>query len=85
MITVRMFKLGQVRLGAVYRDGLLQNDRNADYPSGRSKPNYPMPATLDNADTSLNWLNLALCPLYYEGKQDVPCEVCIDRFLDALE
>lgn len=56
-----------------------------EYVNGKYGPHYPMPATTDNGKIAANWLHLRLCPLYYEGKQDVPCEVCIDRFLDGLE
>ena len=43
------------------------------------KPNYPMPATQDNAEIAGNWLALHLCPL-----PNGPCPVCIDEFIDAL-
>lgn len=60
-------------------------DRKERYLLGKTEPSFPLPATVDNGETAGNYLNLALCPLYYTGKQSVPCPVCIDRFLDSVE
>lgn len=42
-------------------------------------PNYPMPATLDNADTATGWYILSSCP-HYNG----PCKVCITKWEDQM-
>lgn len=53
------------------------------YRQGKAKPNYPMPATIDNAESAMNWINLGACPYYWrDGK--TPCSSCIDKFIDQL-
>lgn len=59
----------------------LPSDKVNDYLVGDLPPNYPVPATLLNADvaTTHRWL-CGHCP-----NADGPCNVCIDEFIDAME
>lgn len=52
-----------------------------DYFEGRRKPNYPVPATLINADAATihRWI-CGHCP-----DDNGPCRNCIDEYIDALE
>lgn len=54
-----------------------------DYLVGDTKPNFPLPATVDNADKALNYLHLSLCP--FTASDGVPCDPCIDKFIDAIQ
>lgn len=49
------------------------------YELGYRSPNYPMPATLDDAESALNWLMLSSCP-----HKDGPCNICIGKFIDQI-
>ena len=48
------------------------------YEIGYRKPNYPVPATLENADISIGWTHLTLCPFGL-------CAACLDNYLSAIE
>lgn len=51
----------------------------ARYVQGKEPPNYPMPVTLDNAETATNWFVLSSCP-----HKDGPCWACLDKWEDQM-
>lgn len=59
-------------------EGLTQCSYCKWYEAGSGLPHYPVPVTLDIADTSIGWAVLSGCPC--KGC----CTVCCDNFTDQL-
>lgn len=91
MITIKSSEFGKRRYvdcDCVCQNGIFLTperctdvcDLTCGYLIGDKEPHYPMPATLQDADMATNhrWI-CGHCP------EPIPCENCIDEYLDALD
>lgn len=50
------------------------------YDAGIIPACFPVPATRNTADISIDWMYLSMCP-YTDG----PCLICIEKYIDSIE
>lgn len=51
-----------------------------EYLIGETKPNFPLPATIENVERACNFMFLSTCPY---GPS--PCLICIEKFILSIE